>query len=1032
MPVAAAHVAAIAAAVRRTYHVDPANCRYVVISSLRERYLVDNSHPRSPPKHGDDHPPIRFHVLGTLELNRTGVGELRALLVQPKRLALFAYLVLANPSRLHRRDSLLPLFWPESNEEQARRSLRQALHFLRQAVGSDVLSSRGDDEIGVDPGAVWCDARRFESALDGGRPEEAVDLYRGHLLEGFHVSGVAPELDQWLEGERSRLRTRAASAVRSLAEAAERSGNARLAVQRVRELLRIEESDEGALRRLMMLLERSGDRSGALRAYEEFARTLRADLETEPSSETIALADRLRAGVDTTGVTSGSVASSGGHAGDMLPSADTGHGPEFGGVPQAPPGSEAKPDDPWKRRSIRLAAASLLIGALVVATVALWTRGESRATAPAAMVLAVGSVEDRTGADSMASGRVMRALLATELARISGISVVSQARMEEIVTRISADRETPAALTRAAAAAGAADVLEGELYRRSPDTLRLDLRLVHIATGVTRRAYTVEAPDLFALVERVSGVFATELGVPPPAPALSDLTTTSLVARRFYEEGVRGFYQGDRVGASRLFRAALAEDSTFAMAALFVARAEPGAAFDFLGQAVRMSPRATERERLLIATAWAEITNHPSLLALAESVAVRYPLDPEADYALGRALVWSGDFSRATAAFRRAITRDSISMRMPVGGARQGGDRQPPCTACAALTGVIWAYNAIDSLGAAERAARDWVRRQPGSPDAWYNLGAILGVQGRAGEALDAWRTRQTLVPGSLPDDGLERAFIAIRTGNFAEADRLLTERARDGAKPVREEALWRQLISLRTQGRLAEALAVAIRYREEFENGLPMAQVLFESGRPAEAARLFERHATRSGEALSVRPDSVPGLYARTLVWPLTHAAAAYAAAGDTANLARLADTVAVLVVHSAYGRDRVLHHHLRGLQLTARGEREAAAAAFRLAIYSPTIGYTRTNLELGRVLVALGRPRDAAAVLAPALRGDMQASNYYVTHAELHEALAEALEAAGDADSARVHYAWVARAWSRGDPEFRERAERSRVKSR
>lgn len=992
---------------------------------------MDNSHLLSPP-HGDDRLPIRFHVLGTLELSRTGVGELRALLVQPKRLALFAYLVLANPWRLHRRDSLLPLFWPEATEEQARRSLRQALHFLRRTVGSDVLSSRGDEEIGVDPGAVWCDARRFETALDGGRAEEAVDLYRGHLLEGFHISGVAPELEQWLEGERSRLRTRAAGAVLSLAQAAESSGNARLAVQRVRELLRIDESDEGALRRLMLLLERSNDRNGALRAYEEFARKLQADLDTEPAHETIALADRLRAGVDITGVTSGSVAHTGGYASDTPPSAGVVSQPEFEKVPQARPGHEAVPDDPWKRRSNRLAAAALLFVALALATVALWTRGESSATAPEAMVLAVGSVEDRTGAESRASGRVMRDLLATELARIKGISVVSQARMEEIVTRMSSGPVTPAVLTRAAAAAGAADVLEGELYRGTGDTLRLDLRLVDVATGVTRRAYTVDAPDLFALVERVSGVFATELGEPPPAPALSALTTTSLVARRFYEEGVRGYYQGDRAGASRLFRAAIAEDSTFAMAALFAARAEPSAAFDFLGQAVRMSPRATERERLLIATAWAEITNHPSLVSLAESVAVRYPLDPEADFALGRALVWSGDFSRAAAAFRRAITRDSMSMRTPAVRTPTGDDLQPPCTACAALTGLIWAYAAVDSLGAAERAARDWVRLQPNSPDAWYSLGAILGVQGRAREALDAWRTRQTLVPGSLPDDGLERAFIAIRTGNFAEADRLLAERARDGAPPVREEALWRQIISLRTQGRLGEALAVAIRYRDEFENGLPMAQVLFESGRAAEAARLFERHATRSGRALRVRPDSVPGLYARTLVWPLTHAAAAYAAISDTANIARLADTVAVLGAHSAYGRDRVLHHHLRGLLLLARGEREAAADAFRRAIYSPTVGYTRTNFELGRLHMALGRPRDAAAVLAPALRGDMQASNYYVTHAELHEALAQALEAAGDADSARVHYAWVARAWSRGDPAFRIRAERAQIKAR
>ena len=66
---------------------------------------------------------IRFRALGSLDLHSARGGELRALLVQPKRLALFTYLVCANPPRLHRRDSLLALFWPESTEEDARRSL---------------------------------------------------------------------------------------------------------------------------------------------------------------------------------------------------------------------------------------------------------------------------------------------------------------------------------------------------------------------------------------------------------------------------------------------------------------------------------------------------------------------------------------------------------------------------------------------------------------------------------------------------------------------------------------------------------------------------------------------------------------------------------------------------------------------------------------------------------------------------------------------------------------------------------------------
>src|SRR5439155_3528438 len=99
--------------------------------------------------------------------------------------------------------------------------------------------------------------------------------------------------------------------------------------------------------------------------------------------------------------------------------------------------------------------------------------------------------------------------------------------------------------------------------------------------------------DAFALAEAVSAALAQELGAPPPPPI--DFSTPSPVARRLHDEGLRAYYQGDRTGALRLFRAALAEDSTFAMAALFAARAadfaEPAAALALSAQAVRMSRR---------------------------------------------------------------------------------------------------------------------------------------------------------------------------------------------------------------------------------------------------------------------------------------------------------------------------------------------------------------------------------------------------------------------------------------------------------
>jgi hypothetical protein len=74
------------------------------------------------------------------------------------------------------------------------------------------------------------------------------------------------------------------------------------------------------------------------------------------------------------------------------------------------------------------------------------------------------------------------------------------------------------------------------------------------------------------------------------------------------------------------------------------------------------------------------------------------------------------------------------------------------------------------------------------------------------------------------------------------------------------------------------------------------------------------------------------------------------------------------------------------------------------------------------------VGRPRDAVAVLQPALRGKLDASNFYVTHTEIRELLAQAWDSAGRADSASAHYTWVARAWEHGDLSYARRAAAAR----
>ena len=236
---------------------------------------------------------IEFRTLGTLDLRRTDGLELHSLVAQPKRIALLTYLCVATPRGFHRRDRLLGLFWPDADQTHARTSLRNALHVLRHTLGETALVSRGDEEIAVDFNVLWCDAVVFEELLKSEQAEEALRLYRGDLLAGFFLDEV-PEFDAWLEGERTGLRNAAARAARVAAEMAESKRNFTEALGWARKAVVMTGSDERAVRRLIELSARLGDRAGALQAYDSLVKHLASEFDTGPSAETVAVVERIR------------------------------------------------------------------------------------------------------------------------------------------------------------------------------------------------------------------------------------------------------------------------------------------------------------------------------------------------------------------------------------------------------------------------------------------------------------------------------------------------------------------------------------------------------------------------------------------------------------------------------------------------------------------------------------------------------------------------------------------------------------------
>ena len=913
---------------------------------------------------------IVLRTLGSIDISAPGQPRAGEVLAQPKRFTLLAYIALTAPKGFVRRDTLLPLFWPEADQSRGRQVLRQTIYLLRQQLGAEAIQSRGGEELGVDQAALRCDVSLFEAALAEERTAEALELYRGDFLAGLHVPDAAPDLEEWISQERRRLKNLAMRGAWALAAREEREGHAPAATFWAQRAVALDPTDEAGVRDLMRLLARFGDRGGALRAYGEFERRLQEELGVGPGPEIRQVAEGLRRSTPQDGSVDGPRAPAPEPA--LASSALTRRVPT--------PTRRA----PWQ---LATAAAGLLV--LGAGGAALAARHRGGATP----LLAVGPITTMTAGDSSRLSTVTSDLLSTSVARLSTMRVIPVSRLYELQGHLRAAGDTAASLPEAAQQAGADQLLQGTVHQVEHGGLVLDMQIIELKNGAVVHAYRASGADLFAMVDDATTLVARGYGVASPRERIAEVTTQSLVAYRLYVEGLQAYRGEDWPVAYRLFLAALNEDSSFAMAAYYAGMASSN---DSLRRAwglkaATLADRATDRERLWILEQVANVTYSPRGNAVAETLAVRYPEDLESRLALGDVGLQRGDFVSAARHYREVVHLDSLNL---IATGAPGARSLARCLACEAYDWVFLSELAGDSLAAAERDVRAWAAIQPDRPSVRGRLGEVLAREGRFSEALEAFRLTYA---GQHPEYfDFEAAQLDLRAGDYASADRRLTRLMGTSDAALAGEGSWFLAISLRDQGRWREALALSRSHGPSLQEGI----ALYEMGRPREAARFF-----RKWDAGIRALPGLPGVYAKQHGWMLTHVATSLAAAGDTAALAALADSIQTIGAQSAFGRDPLLHHYVRGLLWRARGDLPQAIAEFRASIWSWTIGYTRENYELARALVDAGRPAEAVYPLQSALRGDLQSSNLWVTRTALHQELARAFAALGRADSAAVH---------------------------
>ena len=236
---------------------------------------------------------IYLQLFGSADVRNDEGAKAHSILAHSKHIAFLAVVAAARHSTV-RRDRVLGLLWPELDDARARNALSKAIHQCRRQLGETSIIGRSAEEIGLDSDRWSCDLWEFDDALTRQAFPEALAIFaRGEFLAGLHITDAAA-WEHWLDGERGRLHRRALDAAATLVDTHEQSGDLVGAIHWARRLCELHPIDERSTRRHMELLDRAGDRSGALRVFGEFVALVRREFETSPAPETQALADIIR------------------------------------------------------------------------------------------------------------------------------------------------------------------------------------------------------------------------------------------------------------------------------------------------------------------------------------------------------------------------------------------------------------------------------------------------------------------------------------------------------------------------------------------------------------------------------------------------------------------------------------------------------------------------------------------------------------------------------------------------------------------
>lgn len=259
---------------------------------------------------------LQIGVLGPLSICQDN-GEI-LVFESSKARALLVYLAVES-DRLHSREMLASMFWPDRPDSASLANLRHVLTSLRSTLGERLIDEDGPKNSVFhfssntiqfnSSSSVQIDLKEFENNLAAANQEKdlqkrinymqtAVSLCRGSFMEGFSIKG-SPEFEDWLLLIREGISLKLQTALQNLANMHVAAGQWQEALEMLRQLLHLDPWNEAVHRSIMLILAAQDQRSAALAQYERCRKLLLSELGVKPEDETVKLYEQIRAGLYT-------------------------------------------------------------------------------------------------------------------------------------------------------------------------------------------------------------------------------------------------------------------------------------------------------------------------------------------------------------------------------------------------------------------------------------------------------------------------------------------------------------------------------------------------------------------------------------------------------------------------------------------------------------------------------------------------------------------------------------------------------------